>query len=108
MQAMLLVGFAAEDAEKTIDFFASLDSELKIACCQEEHLNRNIADIFSAPHGLLQPDCPWVPATEEVPRAVILSGMQRKELLGIAEFWHLSGKLPCCMSLSTNTNLGQE
>ena len=93
IQGMLLVGFSAKDAKRTKDFFATVEANLRIACCQEEHLGRVMSDIFSAPHGLLQNDCSWCEAVEPVPRTVIFSGMVQKEMLGIAEFWHLSGRI---------------
>ena len=89
---MLLVGFTSQDAESVQIWFNEIEQGLKVACCQNNHLSRSMDDIFSAPHGLLQNDCSWEQQIEPVPRAIIFSGMTQKEMLGIAEFWSLSGK----------------
>lgn len=91
LQGVLLVGFTLRDSESVQTWFDGIEQGLKIACCQNQHLSRSMDDIFSSPHGLLQHDCLWEEQIEPVPRAVIFSGMTQKEMLGIAEFWSLSG-----------------
>ena len=89
---MLLVGFSARDAERVTTWLSEIEDGLITACARDEHLGRTMSDIFSFPHGLLQHDCTWEDQVETVPRAVIFSGMAQREMLGIAEFWSLSGK----------------
>ena len=90
------MGFSAEDAESVWTWFAGIEEGLHIACCREDLLGRTMDDIFSAPFGLLQQQLEWQQQVEAVPRAVIFSGMTQREMLGIAEFWSLSGKLAGC------------
>ena len=92
LQGAMLVGFSAQDAETVRAWFDGIEHGLNVACCREDHLSRSMDDIFSAPHGLLQHHHQWQEQIEPVPRAVILSGMSQREMLGIAEFWSLSGK----------------
>lgn len=93
LQGVLLVGFSAADAATVQSWFGGIEEGLKVACCQEKLLDRTMDDIFSAPHGLLQNDGQWEQQIEPVPRAVIFSGMTQREMLGLAEFWSLSGDL---------------
>ncbi len=103
LQGVLLVGFSSRDAGSIQHWFDGIEKGLKIACCQNEHLGRSMDDIFSAPHGLLQHDCSWEEQTEAVPRAVIFSGMTQKGMLGIAEFWSLSGEPPRSRTNTTSS-----